>query len=65
MKNLLDENGAEEEDIVVPNIEPLIFTKIITFLEHYIDHEFPQICKPLKSQNLIENGATEWEANFV
>ena len=55
------EDTGNDGEIKIPNIELNILKKVIEYCEHYKDIEPKEITKPLKSKNLIENGASEWD----
>ena len=60
LRNMIEDTGNDGE-IKIPNIELNILKKVLEYCEHYKDTEPKEIAKPLKSKNLIENGASEWD----
>lgn len=64
LKNMIEDTGKDGE-INIPNIENKILKKVLQYCEHYKNTIPKEITKPLKSKNLIENGADEWDENFI
>lgn len=54
-----------EEEIPLPNVKADTLKKVIQYCEHYKSMEPPEIDKPLKSTNLVENRVPEWDASYI
>lgn len=59
------EDTGKDGEIKIPNIDLPILKKVIQYCEHYKTTDPKEINKPLKSDNLLENGATEWDLEFI
>ena len=64
LKNMIEDTGKDGE-IKIPNIEVPILKKVIEYCEHYKNSEPKEIEKPLRSKNLLEHGATEWDVKYI
>ena len=64
LKDMIEDTGGEGE-IKIPNIDIKVLRKVIEYCEYYKDKEAPQINQPLTSKDLIENGASEWDVEFI
>lgn len=59
------EDTGKEGEIKIPNIKINTLKKVIEYCTYYKDKEYPIINKPLSSKNLLENGASEWDVEFI
>ena len=64
LKNMIEDTGKEGE-IPIPNIQLHILRKVLEYCEHYRSRNPKEIKKPLVSKNLLENGAEEWDVQFI
>ena len=58
-----DDDDDEEQTLPLPNVSSEVLKKIIQFMNHYYEHPFTEIHKPL--QGSIKDLVGEWYANFV
>ena len=62
-KDLL-ENGCDQE-LDYPKIKKPIMAKLSEYLKHHREHACSEIRTPLVSENLVDSGASRWDASFV
>lgn len=62
-KDLL-ENGCETE-LDYPKITKSVMAKLAEYLKHHREHACSEIRTPLTSENLVDSGASRWDASFV
>lgn len=63
IKGMIDD-GAQDEEIPLPNVKKSILHKIEQFCIHLRNNPLPEIDKPLKSA-IFTDVTTPWFANFV
>ena len=51
--------------IPIPNVSKAIFERVLDYLQHHVDKPAAKMERPLKSSNMKENVADEWDAKFV
>ena len=61
--NTIIDDDDEEQTLPLPNVSSEVLKKIIQFMNHYYEHPFTEIHKPL--QGSIKDLVGEWYANFV
>ena len=67
VKTMIDDDideGAEAQEIPLPNVKSNVLSKVIEFCIHSNEEAMNEIEKPLKSSNMFEI-VQEWFANFV
>mmetsp|Transcript_17833 Transcript_17833/g.38219 ORF Transcript_17833/g.38219 Transcript_17833/m.38219 type:complete len:163 (-) Transcript_17833:301-789(-) len=64
IKNMVEDSGNDEE-IPLPNVKTPILSKIIDYCKYHKEVPAEDIQKPLKSNNLVECGVSEWDAEYV
>ena len=64
LKNMIEDTGKDGE-IKIPNIEISTLKKVIEYCEYYKSKECPEIKRPLEGKNLLENGASDWDVNYI
>ena len=64
VKNMLDDDDTEIQEIPLPNVKANALRKVIEFCEHNHGDPLAQIEKPLKSSDMKEN-VSEWYAKFI
>ena len=50
---------------VVRKIKKPIMAKLSEYLKHHREHACSEIRTPLVSENLVDSGASRWDASFV
>ena len=65
--NMLSDNAADmDEPIPVPNVKTAILQKVMDYCKHHKENRSTdEISKPLRSNNLLECGVSEWDNNFI
>jgi S-phase kinase-associated protein 1 len=65
--NTMLEGTEESEEIncPLPNVKSEILVKVIDFLKHHVDSPMVDIDKPLKSANMAEVVADDWDAKYT
>lgn len=61
----LVEATSTNEVIPLTNVSTPILKKIIVYCQHHVNNPAGEICMPLKSRNLEENGVSEWDASYT
>ncbi len=54
-----------EDEIEIPKTKVESLNKVIEFLTYYENRQFSKIQKPLRSANLLEHGASQWDFEFI
>lgn len=52
-------------DSVARKITKSIMAKLAEYLKHHREHACSEIRTPLMSENLVDSGASRWDASFV
>ena len=63
IKGLIEDSGTEEE-IPLPQIKKAVLEKIVVFCTRMLDHQPPEIDKPL-SHNDMKQVVDQWHADYV
>ena len=64
VKTMVD-GDSEEKVIPLPNVKANVLKLVIDYMKHHADNPPKEIEKPLKSANMAEVVADQWDADFV
>jgi S-phase kinase-associated protein 1 len=65
IKEMLSEDSSSDIEIPLPAVTKASLLKAIEFLEYHHNKPMAEIEKPLKSTNLKEVIADEWDLNYI
>ena len=63
IKGLIEESGVEEE-IPLPQVKKSILEKVIIFCTRMLDHQPPEIDKPLSHSDMTQV-VDQWHAEYI
>ena len=63
IKGLIEDSGVEEE-IPLPQVKKAVLEKIIVFCERLLDHQPPEIDKPLSHSDMAQV-VDQWHADYI
>ena len=63
IKGLIEESGTEEE-IPLPQVKKSILEKVVVFCTHSLDHQTPEIDKPLSHSDMAQV-VDAWHAEYI
>mmetsp|Transcript_88207 Transcript_88207/g.285522 ORF Transcript_88207/g.285522 Transcript_88207/m.285522 type:complete len:730 (-) Transcript_88207:124-2313(-) len=62
-RRIITHSGTDEEIVVPFNRE--VTAKVVAYLKHHQDEPASELQMPLQSKNLVDCGASAWDAKFV